>query len=107
MPDFFISLVIAHFKNRDIVHTRHFKIEAHTTEMYYIAMLQQFCGEKGRDVRELHLAVALDGGEPDDMPALAELGVSELVLVEAPPEDPRAAADWVGALASRWKAASS
>jgi probable F420-dependent oxidoreductase len=72
-----------------------------------IAVLQTLCGEKGRDVRELHLAVALDGGEPEDIPALAELGVSELVLVEAPPEDPRVAADWVGALASRWKAASS
>jgi probable F420-dependent oxidoreductase len=72
-----------------------------------IAMLHRLCGEKGRDVRELHLAVALDGGKPEDIPALAELGVSELVLVEPPPEDPRAAADWVGTLASRWKAASS
>ena len=72
-----------------------------------IAMLHRLCGEKGRDVRELHLAVALDGGKPEDIPALAELGVSELVLVEPPPEDPRAAAAWVGTLASRWKAASS
>jgi probable F420-dependent oxidoreductase len=72
-----------------------------------IAMLHRLCGEKGRDVRELHLAVALDGGKPEDIPALAELGLSELVLVDAPPEDPRAAADWVGTLASRWKAASS
>ena len=56
---------------------------------------------------ELHLAVALDGGEPGDVLALAELGVSELVLVETPPEDPRAAADWVGALAHRWNAVSS
>jgi probable F420-dependent oxidoreductase len=72
-----------------------------------IAVLEELCPEKGRDLRELHLAVALDGGEPEDVPALTELGVSELVLVETPPEDSRAAADWVGALASRWKGASS
>jgi probable F420-dependent oxidoreductase len=72
-----------------------------------LGMLQELCRENGRDVRALRLAVALDGGEPGDAPALAELGVSELVLVEAPPEDPRAAADWVGALARRWKAVSS
>jgi probable F420-dependent oxidoreductase len=72
-----------------------------------IAVLQELCREGGRDVRGLHLAVALDGGEPGDVPALTGLGVSELVLVETPPEDPRAAADWVGALARRWNAASS
>ena len=72
-----------------------------------IAVLQELCGEKERDVRELRLAVALEGGEPGDVPALTELGVSELVLVETPPEDPLAAPDWVGALARRWKAVSS
>jgi probable F420-dependent oxidoreductase len=72
-----------------------------------IAVLEELCREKGRDVRELDLAVALDGGEPGDVPALTGLGVSELVLVETPPEDSRVAADWVGALARRWKGASS
>jgi probable F420-dependent oxidoreductase len=72
-----------------------------------IGMLEELCRENGRDVRALRLAVALDGGEPGDVPALTELGVSELVLVETPPEDPRAAAGWVGALARRWSAVSS
>lgn len=71
-----------------------------------IAVLRERCLERGRDIRELHLAVALDGGEPGDAAALREVGVSELVLVETPPEDPRAAADWVGALARRWQGAS-
>ena len=33
------------------------------------------------------------------------MGASELVLVEAPPEDPRAAEDWAAALAERWSVA--
>lgn len=72
-----------------------------------IAVLEELCREKGRDVRELDLAVALDGGEPGDLLALSEIGVSELVLVEAPPEDARAAEDWVAALADRWSRARS
>jgi alkanesulfonate monooxygenase SsuD/methylene tetrahydromethanopterin reductase-like flavin-dependent oxidoreductase (luciferase family) len=39
-----------------------------------IAVLEELCREKGRDVRELHLAVALDGGEPGDVTALSEAG---------------------------------
>ena len=68
--------------------------------------LRDLCAEAGRDIGELHLAVALDGGRPQDLPALAEIGVSELVLVESPPQDPRAAGDWVAELASRWTPAS-
>jgi hypothetical protein len=37
-----------------------------------------------------------------DIGALSELGVDELVLVEAPPDRPEAAAEWVSALAERW-----
>ena len=70
-----------------------------------VGMLRDLCREAGRDVRELRLAVALDGGEPGDMSALAKLGVSELVLVETPPDDPAAAKDWVDVLAGRWNAA--
>jgi hypothetical protein len=69
-----------------------------------IAVLGELCREVGCDVRELRIAVALDGGEPGDVTALTELGVSELVLVATPPEDPRAATDWVAALARRWSA---
>ncbi len=51
---------------------------------------------------ELELAVALKAGQPEDLSALNQMGVSELVLVETPPEDPRDVADRVTALASRW-----
>ncbi|MGB9225370.1 MAG: LLM class F420-dependent oxidoreductase, partial [Mycobacterium sp.] len=36
--------------------------------------------------------------------ALEDLGVDELVLVEAPPERPDAVPDWVSGLADRWLA---
>jgi hypothetical protein len=36
------------------------------------------------------------------MPGLAEAGVTELVLVGAPPAEPAAAAAWVADLAARW-----
>jgi probable F420-dependent oxidoreductase len=72
-----------------------------------IVVLEGLCREAGRDIGELHLAVALDGGQPDDVPALAEMGVSEVVVVEAPPEDPGAAQEWAASLARRWNAAMS
>jgi probable F420-dependent oxidoreductase len=72
-----------------------------------LATLGELCREAGRDIGELHVAVALDGGEPADAPALARLGVDELVLVEAPPEDPGVAADWAYELARRWNTATS
>ncbi len=67
-----------------------------------LAVLEGMCREVGRDVRDLRIAVALDAGEPGDLIALAELGIGELVLVETPPEDARAAGDWVASLARRW-----
>jgi probable F420-dependent oxidoreductase len=66
------------------------------------ARLAELCRRVGRDVAELDIAVALADGAPDDGPALAELGVDELVLVAAPPEDPAAVAGWAGDLAARW-----
>lgn len=70
-----------------------------------LAVLEELCRESDRDVRELRLAVALEAGEPGDVSALEDFGVTELVVVEAPPEDPRAATEWVGALAERWNGA--
>jgi probable F420-dependent oxidoreductase len=67
-----------------------------------IATLEKLCHESGRGIGQLDLAVAVQGAEPGDLSALSDAGVSELVLVETPPEDPRAAADWAAALASRW-----
>ena len=67
--------------------------------------LAELCREAGRDPGELRIAVALEAGEPEDVRALAELGVDELVLVAGPPEDPGEAEGWAAALASRWTAA--
>lgn len=70
-----------------------------------VARLETLCRESGRDIDELDLAVSLQEGRPDDLSSLSGIGVSELVLVEAPPEDPQAVADWLAGLASRWSAA--
>lgn len=67
-----------------------------------VTLLRALCEDSGRDAGELYVAVALDGADPEDLPELAEIGVSELVIVGGPPEDPRAVADWIEALASRW-----
>ena len=68
-----------------------------------VGALHDLCRSAGRDPGQLELAVALDGGRPADLPALASLGVTELVLVEVPPDDPDAAGAWVAELASRWR----
>jgi probable F420-dependent oxidoreductase len=67
-----------------------------------IDTLEQLCAESGRDRAELRLSVALVSAQVGDVGALAELAVDELVLVEAPPEDPDAATDWVSTLADKW-----
>jgi hypothetical protein len=41
--------------------------------------------------------------EPDDLPALVAAGVTQLVLVESPPEDPTDAGEWTRALAEPWR----
>jgi probable F420-dependent oxidoreductase len=70
-----------------------------------LAVLEELCREAGRDVGELDLAVALEAGQPEDLVPLTRMGVSELVLVQAPPEDPGDVEDWLTALASRWSVA--
>jgi probable F420-dependent oxidoreductase len=67
-----------------------------------IDALTGLCGQSGRDIGQLRLAVALQATDPADVPALEALGVSELVLVEAPPESSEAAAAWVAGLARRY-----
>lgn len=69
-----------------------------------VEFLHQVCRERGREPAELRLAVALRDLKAPDAASLAALGIDELVLVEGPPDDPRAAADWVSALADRWMA---
>jgi probable F420-dependent oxidoreductase len=71
-----------------------------------LARLDELCHEAGRDRGALDLAVALSEARPEDAAALSEAGVNELVLVEAPPEDPCEVRGWVTALARRYDAAS-
>lgn len=68
-------------------------------------ILEQLCRAAGRDIRQLHVAVALEAAEPEDLPVLSDAGVSELVLVEAPPENPAQVEDWIAMLARRWSSA--
>jgi probable F420-dependent oxidoreductase len=67
-----------------------------------VGKLERLCAESGRDRAELRLAVAMNDPGVGDIGPLSELGVDELVLVEAPPDRPEAAAEWVSALAERW-----
>jgi probable F420-dependent oxidoreductase len=64
--------------------------------------IDRLCRDTGRDRSELHLAVALRKLQPADVAVLGELGIDELVIVEAPPDDADAAPDWIAALAQRW-----
>ena len=67
-----------------------------------LAVLRGACREVGRDVAELHCAVALREPQVGDLPALVDLGVDELVIVDSPPMDPDLVPKWVSALAERW-----
>jgi probable F420-dependent oxidoreductase len=65
--------------------------------------LDQACRACGRDRGDVKIAVALRDLRRDDVAALADLGVDELVLVDGPPADPGAAADRVSELADQWR----
>ena len=67
-----------------------------------LAVLAEYCRERGRDLGALTVAVALTDGDPALLPELAAAGVTELVVVAEPPAEARAAADWVDELAARW-----
>ncbi|MGH3273548.1 MAG: LLM class F420-dependent oxidoreductase [Streptosporangiaceae bacterium] len=68
-----------------------------------IAALAGHCQSHGRHLSELSVAVALTDGDPGMLPELARAGLTELVLVDAPPADPAAATAWVTGLAARWR----
>jgi alkanesulfonate monooxygenase SsuD/methylene tetrahydromethanopterin reductase-like flavin-dependent oxidoreductase (luciferase family) len=67
-----------------------------------ISRLTELCRQRGRDPAGLSVAVAVAGCTPDQVPALAAAGVTELVLLGAPPDTPGAAARWVAELAAGW-----
>lgn len=64
--------------------------------------LRSACTAADRDPRTIEVAVSLKAGGPEQVVALADLGVTEVVLVETPPEEPTAAGHWVSELADRW-----
>jgi probable F420-dependent oxidoreductase len=70
-----------------------------------VAFLEQQCRQNGRDISDLHLAVALQSPDPEALGALAEIGIGELVLLEGPPEDAGKVERWIEGLAERWNSA--
>ncbi|MFF7890111.1 LLM class F420-dependent oxidoreductase [Streptomyces sp. NPDC007896] len=67
-----------------------------------VAVLADECARHGRAFDELTVAVALSDGTPEHLPALGAAGVTELVVVGAPPPASEAAATWVAELARTW-----
>lgn len=67
-----------------------------------LGLLARYCAEGGRSMSELSIAIALTDGSPGMLADLTQLGVTELVLVGAPPAEPEAAAAWVTQLGTEW-----
>ena len=67
-----------------------------------IGTLAGYCQRRGRRLQDLTVAVSLTDGDPGLLPGLARIGVTELVIVAAPPGDAAAAAGWVAEVAGRW-----
>jgi probable F420-dependent oxidoreductase len=67
-----------------------------------MAALSSRCLRAGRDPATVEVSVSLRDGSPEDVAALADAGVAELVVVASPPADPVRADGWVAALARRW-----
>jgi probable F420-dependent oxidoreductase len=71
-----------------------------------VALIRRLCGDAGRDPGDLQLAVALQHWRHTDVPALNELGIDELVIVDSPPDNVPAIPDWVAGLAAQLAACS-
>ena len=67
-----------------------------------VELIGQLCRDAGRDRAEFRLAVALTQPRPEDVSALAKLGIDELVIVAAPPHDVDEVPGWAADLAQRW-----
>lgn len=67
-----------------------------------VGALAEHCRDRGRDPQSVSVAVSLSDGGPELLPELANMGVTELVIVAPPPAGPVAAAGWVNELAERW-----
>ena len=69
-----------------------------------VRFLHALAGAAGRDPARLTVAVALSSPRPSDLPALAHAGVTQLVLVETPPDDATGVEPWIESLAECWLA---
>jgi probable F420-dependent oxidoreductase len=67
-----------------------------------ISALAAHCQQHGRTLDGLTLAVAPSDASPASLSALSDAGVTELVVVAAPPAEPTAVTAWVDDLAARW-----
>lgn len=67
-----------------------------------ITVLADQCRQRGRSLSELTVAVSVSDGTPGLLPALADAGVTEFVVVAGPPGEPDAAGAWAEDLAARW-----
>jgi probable F420-dependent oxidoreductase len=72
-----------------------------------VGALHSRCRRAERDPATVEVAVSLQNGSPRDLDALATSGVTELVVVDSPPDHPGDAARWVTSLAERWQVGSS
>jgi probable F420-dependent oxidoreductase len=68
-----------------------------------LATLTEQCHRHHRSLRDLTIAVALSDATPADLPGLADIGVTEAVLVASPPPTAPAATAWVRDLAAQWR----
>jgi alkanesulfonate monooxygenase SsuD/methylene tetrahydromethanopterin reductase-like flavin-dependent oxidoreductase (luciferase family) len=66
-----------------------------------VGALRHLCAEAGRDPDALSVAVALPAPDPADRAELERIGVTQLVLVEAPPVT--GVAEWTAELARAWR----
>jgi probable F420-dependent oxidoreductase len=69
-----------------------------------LAVLSDRCARRGRQLRDLSIAVSVPDAGPDVLPELADTGVTEFVVVASPPAAPDAVTGWVNELAARWLA---
>ncbi|KKE98981.1 LLM class F420-dependent oxidoreductase [Mycolicibacterium obuense] len=67
-----------------------------------VSVLRRMCRRVGRDFGDVKLSVSLKESRPEDLVALADIGIDELVVVAAPPDDPIVAESWVDDLARRY-----
>jgi probable F420-dependent oxidoreductase len=69
-----------------------------------VQVLRRMCTEQGRDPSDLEIVIApfTRPTEPDDLPALSALGVTEIVVVAVPPPSPELVLEWADSLGQKW-----